>query len=426
MKWPLLLLAPLALLACSEEERGGGEDDRVELTLDNYCYAYHEALCQRQVGCNVALNNQATSVEACIQEASRLCAPRLETWKRSVETGAASFSAELLRQCRGDLEQTDCKALAAGRRPESCRAALDGDAQEGEGCFTDVECAGTLICAAFGRCPGQCQALPDDPEQITCQERGCSPGEFCDGAVCQAQRAQGEACPNRDDACQGDLYCGKTAQDANLLCRAPLPEGEPCFGRGQCQSGLSCHITGQTSSERSCLPAKAQGDTCADSDECSPGLICDSRLGTCGPPKAEQEVCASTLDCQSGLYCWQAFEPEEGLGRCREQNKVGVGQDQPCHPSTDRCRLGLYCRIDGDDVELGSCQVLPDLGEPCADFSRNLNEECRSGACVPGGTEPLCVELLEAGQPCERGAQCLSTSCQEGACAPFEAVFCSP
>jgi hypothetical protein len=125
------------------------------------------------------------------------------------------------------------------------------------------------------------------------------------------------------------------------------------------------------------------------------------------------------------LYCWQEFDPAPGRGLCRERDKVGIGQGQPCNPATDRCRLGLYCRI-GEQVEVGECTLLPGLGEPCADFARNLNEECREGDCVNEGGELRCRLLGEEGAACEANTWCLSLSCQEGACAPFEEVFCAP
>ncbi len=412
-------MCALFFLSCSED--AGEPSSEVSLGLDNYCFAYHEALCERQVGCNTALSNQATTITDCMERATALCSPKLITWTRSVEEGLADFDTAKLGQCRADLLETSCKTLASGRRPLSCREVFTGPVAPGGECFTDVECEGSSLCAAFGRCPGVCQALENDPEDVNCTLTGCADDMFCDGSICQARLSEGASCPGLAQACDTGLFCGKDVDDPALLCRARKAEGEVCFSRVGCLDGLSCQGQGT----RTCLPEKGQGSACQDLQECGQGLICDQSLGTCGPPKAEEASCVSTFDCEEGLYCWQEFDPAPDRGICREEGKVGIGLDQPCNPATDRCRLGLYCRI-GDQVEVGQCAVLPDLGESCADFSRNLNEECRTGECRQVDGEAECIMLGDTGDACTASAQCLSLSCQEGQCAPFEAVFCSP
>lgn len=424
--WRGLWTALAFVAACGggDGEQGGEGAGELALTPENYCVGFFEAFCERQIACNVALVNQATSIDSCVVEAQRLCEPELSTWLGSLNAARTRFVEESLTQCRAELGEARCKTLAAGFVPESCGDVFVGDVGQGEDCFTDVECEAGLICASAGRCPGRCEVPNALPTGFDCSIGGCPDGEFCDGAVCAPTLAEGAPCPNDDAACEGELYCGKVADDPELLCRAPLPQGEACFFRSNCQSGLSCQLVGTEANERTCEPARADGASCFDREECAAGLVCERNAGRCVVPRQEQETCFDAFDCADGLYCWFEFNPEDGVGACREDSKVGIGEGQPCNPLVDRCRLGLFCE-ETDVIGVGECVGLPALGEACADFARNLNEECRNGACVFVDGAPLCIEKGDAGAPCGSGDECLSTSCVEGACAAFDEVFCT-
>lgn len=419
--WATLALAALLAAACGEATKGGGGGASAErpATLENHCYLYYEALCERQIGCNVALVNQETTVEGCIQEAQLGCEPRLVGWSKSVEAGLTSFDADALTTCRDEIGQTDCKSLVADRLPATCRAVFTGQGQAGDECYTDAECAWPNFCAAFGRCPGLCQAPDVLPEVQGCDLLGCPTDQYCDANRCLPRKPEGQGCPNRDDACQEGLYCGKDAGEVELACRPRKAQGEVCFSRAHCQAGLGC---APATEGRACQPALGADERCDDAEVCADGLVCDPATGACAAPLQEQAACARSQDCAPGLYCWQEFTPEPG-GLCREQDKVGVGEGQPCNPSTDQCRLGLYCRVETQDAP-GVCVLLPGLGEPCVDFSSNLDQACREGECIFVDGEARCALLLGEGEACQSGAQCLSTSCPDGRCAAFREVFC--
>jgi hypothetical protein len=299
----LLLLALASLLACGEDaDAPPPRDDTITPSLQNHCLAFHEALCQRQIGCNVALDNHATSVDACLQEARLLCEPRLATWTRSVELGYASFSADTLAQCRQELSQADCKALAAGRLPAACREVFQGDAADGEACYTDVECQGSLVCAAFGRCPGRCQAPDEDPEDVGCDLTGCPDDRFCDGRVLSAKTYGRRRLPQPRRRLPGGLLLRQDRRERDAPVQGEVGGGSRRASRGGSVSpGLSCQVAEGAGNERRCAAGKGQGAVCLDSDECGDGLICDGALGTCGAPAAEQEPCALTQDCAEGL-----------------------------------------------------------------------------------------------------------------------------
>ena len=209
------------------------------LTPQNYCEAFFEPFCERQIGCNFGLINQATSIESCITEASRLCQPELDTFLDSLEVERTLFSVEKLEACREETSTASCVQLAAGFVPDSCFEIFEGTAVQGEDCFTDVECRDGTICASAGRCPGLCE-IPDGPPEnvFNCALGGCPGGEFCLDGVCSSTLSIGDECPNDDEACEGILFCGRDVQDPVLRCRQTKPQGGSCFGRNHCQPGL--------------------------------------------------------------------------------------------------------------------------------------------------------------------------------------------
>ncbi len=419
-----LAWAAVALLGACGDEGAGPAPGELAVTPEGYCEVFFEPLCERQIGCNFALVNQATSVEQCIQEAGRLCSPELKTWLQSLRAGRTTFSVEAVEACGAAVAAARCQELASGLVPEACGEIFVGAVGLKQDCFTDVECEAGLICASAGRCPGLCEVPDRPPEVFNCTQVGCPEGEFCLAGSCAAKLAEGEGCPNDDAACDEGLFCGKDVGEPELRCRVKKEQGERCFARSFCREGLSCQIIETDPAERTCEPERASGGDCFDGEECAPGLVCDQNGGTCVVPRAEEERCFDVFDCGPGLYCWEEFIEEPGVGICRENQKVGVGEGQPCNPLVDRCRLGLFCRM-GEIVGVGECAVLPDIGEACADFSRNLNEECRTGDCVFVEGGQRCIEKGDAGAVCGSGQECLSTSCREGICAAFEEVFCS-
>ena len=420
--WTVVVVAVALACGCGEEA-APSVPQGTALSAENYCEAFFEPFCERQIGCNFALLNQATTIESCIEEAARRCSPELNTFLDSLSVERATFNVDNLEACREAVAATGCKELAAQFVPEPCEAIFEGTRNQGEDCFTDVECTGGTICASAGRCPGLCEVPNMPPDAFNCESIGCPEGRFCLDGRCSVELVEGEPCPNKDAACEGDLFCGKEAEDPQLLCRQPKPEGEPCFFRSHCRAGFSCQIAGAEVNDRTCELARAEGAPCFDTDECGAGLVCERNAGTCVKPRQEEEPCFGVFDCGEGLYCWDEFDPEPLVGICRENSKVGVGEGQPCNPLIDRCRLGLFCR--SEEVGLGECTVLPDIGEACADFSSNLNEECRTGECVFTDGGLLCIEKGEGGALCSTGEECLSTSCREGVCAAFEDVFCT-
>jgi hypothetical protein len=427
---PHLHLVTLALmlgaLSCSDDPEPS-EEPAPELGAADHCRVHYEALCEQQVGCNVELANQATSVAQCITDARVLCEPRLTTWIDSLEAGHTVFQLDQMTACAQEIRASTCKELAAGIRPRSCRQIFVGDTPRGEDCFTDVECEDNDLCANAGRCPGQCAAPLSDPDAFDCNVAGCGEAEWCTGTTCAPRLDQNEACIGDDASCLSGLFCGRTLDDSTLRCRPLRGIGEECELRTNCEIHLGCVAEDIEFRERYCRTPSNDAEDCFDSHECARGLICDQGNNTCTLPRQDQETCYDPSDCDEGLYCWEEFDPDPLLGVCREDFKVGIAATEPCNPAIDRCRLGLYCAIvDLAVPQLGACEVLPVLGQPCADFSSNLNEQCREGSCVElEDGQFVCKHKGDTGAECSVKDECLSTVCLEGACAAFDEVYCS-
>ncbi len=425
---PRLILCLLVLFTAACSDDGGKRDEAPkELGIADYCAVFHAALCEQQVSCNVELVNQATSIDQCVADAGVLCEPRLLTWIDSVEAGSATFEVEQLATCRDDIAALGCKDLAAGVRPRSCRQIFLGDTPRREDCFTDVECDGNDICANNGRCPGQCAAPLEDPDAFDCGIAGCPVDQWCTGSGCEPQKNQNEPCAGDDEQCLDGLFCGKSTDDGTLRCRTLRGIGEPCELRTNCGDGLSCHYENVELRERYCRAERGTREDCIDSNECARGLICNQADNKCAAPRQDQESCYDPNDCAEGLYCWEEFDPDPLLGVCREEFKVGIAAGEPCNPAIDRCRLGLYCEITDIAVpQVGECSVLPTLDQNCADFSRNLNEQCREGSCIElEDGQFICRPKGDAGTACVVKDECLSTVCLDGRCAAFDEVYCT-
>jgi len=416
----LLLLGP----ACADDTSPSDGGTTTHNPADT-CAVTLTALCERQVGCNVGLLNQATTIDACVDDARRTCEPTLQTWLTSLDAGRASFSADALADCDAALAEASCRALAGGALPPTCQSIFVGDHAQDDPCYTDIECAAPLTCANAGACPGTCQppTTDDAPIAFDCRLAGCPDDHYCSGRTCKPRLPEGDRC-TAPDTCAPGLFCGKDANAPDLLCRPRKPEGQLCFSRAYCQDGLTCQLAGDGTS--TCQPALAEGQPCRDTEACPPGLICEPGGAACVPPLAEEQVCLTNSDCATGLYCWLDYpddSPRDGL--CREEGKVGIAKDEVCNPALDRCRLGLYCRTSDLSTEFGTCTLLPELHQTCADFGHNLNAQCRDGVCIERDGQFTCVDLKEPGEGCQRREECISGACAAGLCAAFEDTLCT-
>lgn len=424
LSWVETLRAPMLAMAFMLSTSGCGDEQKVPVAPEvfvsgDFCVVTLEALCTRQIACDVPLVDEAPRVDTCVDGAMAACATELEGWSASVEASLSTFDPAALASCQRQLAEASCHELAAGARPASCGRVFRGTARVGEPCYTDVECLSGATCANAGVCPGTCGAI--EPEQMPpfdCRLSPCPNGQYCEGAHCAPQLGQLAAC-RQADACAEPYFCGKDVGAPDLRCRLKHGAGQRCFARSECLDGLGC--LGGAATDQVCGSPRAPGGPCLDSDECEAGLICLSD-GRCQPARTAGEGCVAS-ECAADLYCWDRGEAAPPV--CRPNSVVGIEIGAPCHPDFDRCGLGLYCRSDAGQ-DFGTCTLLPGPGASCADFAHGLFERCRRGACAPVGDDLVCVEVRPIGEACRTPEECATGSCVEGACAATEALGCRP
>lgn len=297
-----------------------------------------------------------------------------------------------------------------------------------------------------------------DPLGVPCVEGAvCSPEQ-----VCEAPRAEGEACTD-DTHCREGLFC-----TVDGLCEAPEPglldgdlcgpdlpacggtcsvcrpdaqgalrcqdrggQDAPCLALNDCQAAFFCEA-GQDAGPSHCTRYGAAGAACDGQTPCGPGLVCTAALPPgvdAGPPPVDAgpdgpscrsrpgigEGCDAVYRCIEGT-CWDGVclagdvdEPCNNDNQCLDdlicvrsicQPPPRIGA--PC--SLDgRCTMGAYC--DGD-----RCKAFPTPGMPCTPDQR-----CADGAFCDEGT---CEALRVPGAPCVADEMCSSDLCLDtGTCA---------
>jgi hypothetical protein len=235
-------------------------------------------------------------------------------------------------------------------QPDSCKTGLVCDFNTslcrhnpplaGESCGT-AQCSGSLTCldhtcvqpgAAGAHCDpltgGSCvSGLVCDAFAQTCRHdpplygERCGPAVPCGEGVCDAIGECRHATPELGEPCglgvncSSGLACAGPAGVAGR-CVVPARAGEACLGlgRGSCESGLVCDLSGF------CRHGPPQrGEPCGQFVSCATGLACDSLIGGhCDTPSKIGELCVGfgQGNCASGLSCNLSFEEGALLTKC--------------------------------------------------------------------------------------------------------------
>jgi hypothetical protein len=232
-----------------------------------------------------------------------------------VESLSGRLNASLLPQVQASRVRVDGALWAdciaerreCDRTSRSCEDLFEGTLEKGASCdFLAEECAPGLHCV-----PEDPQADPRDGVCAlagTCEELDT----FEHGEPCEPTGR----CEDRDDIC-GVATSGD--EEGELICRAPLEEGDACpvedfgpLGIGLCEPGTACAPDGD---EIVCSQPLEEGKACAfmvgeviAAGSCKSGTYCDMASGMCTrfpfPEGAEKgDECEATTDCQPGLAC---------------------------------------------------------------------------------------------------------------------------
>lgn len=234
-------------------------------------------------------------------------------------------------------------------------------------CQQSVDCGSCKCnpaCPACQRCNEATTTCEPDPDQV---------GDDCgDGLLCQDDGQ----CACEGNSCGGCRACeaGRCVVDATILCTA----------QDQCHEAGVCYPqTGKCTN-----PAKADGTSCDDGDQCTTDNTCQSGVCT-GTPKN----CSTEGDiCNDGVC-------RSSDGVCTKQPKQdGTG----CNADNDSC-------TEGDSCQGGVCTA--GAGVNC----HSEDDECNDGICR--SADGQCIKRArQNGTPCGDDGTCQAGVCQEAVC----------
>jgi len=198
-----------------------------------------------------------------------------------------------------------------------------------------------------------------------------------------------------DEGCSFDYECQADHPDGPLICRPAIhdgvitdecqrvaDEGTLCDEDGDCNAGLFCGDDPNDSSQEVCQPGTA--DSCTYDFQCSfsGNIVCRPTVANqifgsphCLAPGLEGDTCAESGDCAPGLRCRNARFLRGNLldaGQCQ------VGSDSQC-TFNDQCLDDTaVCRPSSDATDA------PDLRCRSTGEARDLCDE--DADCAPGLT----------------------------------------
>ena len=247
---------------------------------------------------------------------------------------------------------------------------------------------------------------------VACEEVGTLDESLPKFAVFSGTRAAGATCSVNEE-CQGSAACiGEGTCPGR--CAARAKQGEACADSAQCAPGLTCR-------RNVCVTRKRPGETCTSADACQSFLSCqDDGTGvtTCqslygGATRKKGESCNGDEGSCAALLACQAKPASTGAARwpgvCVERVAAG-GSCQDASPSM--CPNGQYCAVPEGSSD-GTCTAKPLAGSACGK-ELGLTYVCASGlTCVEG----TCLAPKPNAAVCTSEAECASDNCVEGQCA---------
>jgi hypothetical protein len=303
--------------------------DETPIQLRSLCTELARADCDRLNACGTL--SAPFDLALCrLRQEHVACAPVQAALQASFDAGSLMYFELAARDCRAAIANLPC---TVGLQHEllgldACGAMIAGVGDDGDPCHLGLACADGFRCAAEGECPGRCRAYRQNNE--TCGIGNfCAPDLYCSvtGMRCRARVDLSGVCELSLDnnACRDGGFCD-SSNPARMTCI-------PVRGRGQgCTSSFECIIGARCINSR--CSAGEVGDTCGDTDDCSPGLACQA--GACAVPLAIDQPCSpNSLPCAEGLACTSSV----GVTACHPRPTAGVRCDADCYLS--RCSGGV-------------------------------------------------------------------------------------
>jgi len=319
------------------------------------------------------------------------------------------------------VEDAPPGSLAAGQPCESGTACKSGFCVDRICCSTTCDgacmaCAAHLTNAENGTCAPVTSGLdPHDSCQATPAE-GCGNDGWCDGAGACRKYASNQPCAAA--TCVGSTFTATRTCDGKGTCAAAL--ATPC-------GTAPCTLTGCAA-------------PCTKDDECTPvmaGAFCEA--GTCKAKKANGETCATTNQCLSGFCspdglccdsrcdgkCVACASAKTGQanGKCAA---IPSGQDPDNECPADAAKPCGFVGCNGQ----GAC-LYKAAGQSCGAASCTSPNTYAAGATCDGAgacntSAPqicpgalICASATACKQTCGTDSDCVSGNyCSAGACVP--------
>lgn len=467
--------SPDTYLDCSRTQRASSSSGTCDEIAGGVFYARYGNLDsnpQRRFGCfpcraSYGLTCAADGV-ACSAKSEACCvAGACPSPDVLTDAGNGTLASPVFRPFCGEPDPGTCTCTvgpswhgaAAGTEPNNGGVLLDDrddcggidctpyyfgvDGTDGR-CYTRADipaaeayCLGKPLCAPgvvdAGCCTGDtgqnCCETPSDrcptrdvrgPESAAARSlcMQVTPGTCVGQAAPTYQPVPANTDPFND--CPGVLNC-------NGAGACYLPQGDPCTGGGQCNSGLTC-VDNRCCNASACGTCQAcnipgsEGTCTPHSNEDDPGT-CDSdctacSAGTCatrGP--GDSTECNNCAECQGGTGACVALTAPEGKG---------------CNDDCTSCSGGSCVnRGAGDSTECNSCQQCNAPGGNCQGITaaegKNCNDSCsfcNGGTCTPRGAD----DTAECGtcQACNvAGGDCVGVSAEDGNNCTSDCNFCN-
>ena len=321
-------------------------------------------------------------------------------------------------------------------------------------------------------CDPATDACSHKPNQAACDDGSpCTSGDACSQGGCQAGTTFVCACQNDadcakeddKDACNGTLYCDKSAavwachvnpatvvtcpkaaSDCQVSAcnpktgqcsQAAAKDGKPCSDGDPCTLGDACKGGACVAGTGACCAADADCAKVEDGNACNGTLYCNLASGTCELSPLTVVQCPTVND----TACLKAIcVPKTGLCVPKEQGDGSVCDDGnlcttgdscqggKCLPSFDTCacKSNAECALKDDgnlcngipfcNKATGKCEVNPASVVTCAS---GLDTACTKHVCLPAAGTCTAQAVADV-SPCDAdGNACtVGDHCQAGAC----------
>jgi N-acetylneuraminic acid mutarotase len=358
-----------------------------------------DGVCCSSSSCASGLKCNAKGDGTCSKPLGVTCAADTECGSGKCVDGLCCDSA-----CTGQ-----CEACDVGGNLGKCMAVV------GTVHGTRTACTGSGTCQAT--CNGSdrlsCGAVPGTSTicaAASCTGGAATPASFCNGLG---------ACATATSSSCGAYLCGTTTCRSTCTTSADCATGYGCKD-GRCVTtgalGTICSDNTQCKSGF-CAPSGPGGNVCCSVATCAAGSICGDATaknpGTC--VRADGQSCATSDECKSG-YCVDGVCCESGCtGQC-EACDVPGGLGKCTGVSGEPHGVRAKCDAGGTDVcKALACDSSKDRSK-CVGFLNGPSKECAAAQCEGGRATP--AAFCDGAGTCKVGTTvtCGAYACGEKAC----------